>query len=1040
MINRGRGRLARGACWLALGLAGMSPGHGAREVVGLDGEWRVVFDRTNGGVGASWWRPAVFDGLASRGMPVPSCWEEHEEGYEGVAWYAREVGVPGGWRGRHVRLVFDAVNYRAEVWLNGAMVGGAESGFAPVAFDVTPHLEYGATNRLIVRVVGPAVRGERVDNYVSNETPHWRGAYLGGIWQSVRLVATDTVFVRDVFVEPRVGEGAAVVNVALANESFQPVPAVGAVEPVRGSGGPGGIPRTITSRKVRLAIEVAAAGAPGAAVAAREVDVEVPPGGRDLREVLRLDSSKLWSPEAPNLYVARVKVLEGGGAIDDASVRFGMREFTARGEDLFLNGERVFIKGAFWEGLYPVGLGHPRDPGIVRKEIRMAKQAGFNLLRPWRMAPVPMILDIADEEGILLVGSPAIACMGYWPEETPRMEEHWTRAFAEMIRRDRNHPSIVMWETTNEIVRKSLLVRRHRVSLAGRALDPTRMILDESGGARSVWGSFAYLPWSAEPVPVDDRHIYRRAPVDEAVYRQLAGYGREGQAVFVSEVGYGSFPDIAANVERFRREGNPKTPPYKYHEELLESLREVMEKHRLGEIFPDVTSLCMASQEVQALGNKQQLEALRANPKADGYCIHAYTDGDWVVGAGVLDLWREPKKLYGTLKEVQRPLYLAVRVSPANVYASKGAKLTVVSANDGAPVEGELEVAVLGAGGGDPAWSEKVAVSVPGRVKALMGRDLPAGSPLGRCRAIARLRRGGEIVSENGFDFMVFPDEALKPGAGEVSVIDPRGTVRKFLESRDVVARPFDAAACAGPLVVAQGNAWNEREAEQLVRAVDWVRRGGVAVWLDPPGEYERTGQPVYQDPEKNFMMRFQHLKRKPAEEWPNPVTRSGIFPVALRHRNAEGGWIPANHYARKHPIFEGAEVAGFMDWPWQNVAPRKTLVNLDVPSIAGTVSWESYHDYRAETKVWHGVDVGVLAHGRGKMILSMLEIVPHLGADPLADRLMRNLMAFARSEQGGVEPAGDLSAEIAQKVGEFGRLRGDWDAKVKAAEAMPWP
>lgn len=108
-----------------------------------------------------------------------------------------------------------------------------------------------------------------------------------------------------------------------------------------------------------------------------------------------------------------------------------------------------------------------------------------------------------------------------------------------------------------------------------------------------------YLPWSAEPVPLDDRHIYRRAPVDEAVYRQLAGYGREGQAVFVSEVGYGSFPDIAANVERFRREGNPKTPPYRYHVELLESLREVMEKHRLGEVFPDVTSLCMASQEVQ---------------------------------------------------------------------------------------------------------------------------------------------------------------------------------------------------------------------------------------------------------------------------------------------------------------------------------------------------------------------------------------------------------------------------------------------------------
>jgi len=1034
----------------------------------LDGDWQIVFDRENVGVERGWHEPAVFAELSARTIPVPSCWEEHEEDYEGVAWYAREVGAPAEWQGRHVRLRFDAVNYYAEVWLNGDMVGGEESGFTPVELDVTQLLRYGEANTLIVRVTGSAVRSERVDRYVCNEVAHWRGAYVGGIWQSVRLIATDAVFVRDVFVEPRLGSSEAVVNVEVANEMFQPMPEPGAVEPVGPGRGPM-VASPIRSRKVTMTVSIEPAGVRSApplgashprrvsgrviasptpeegamtgALQTKTVDLVVPPGGLTVSETLKLDTAIPWSPDNPHLCRATVQLTEEGGEIHCESVRFGMRELTIEGTNFTLNGERVFIKGAFWEGLYPVTLAHPRDPEIVRREIRMAKEAGFNLLRPWRMPPSPMILDLADEMGMMLVGSPAIACMGYWPEETPRMEHHWAKALTGMVRRDRNHPSVVMWETTNEIVRKSMLIRRHRVSLAARALDPTRMILDESGGARSVWGSFVYPPYSTEPTPVDDRHLYCRAPVEHAVYEQLRTYGADGQPVLVSEVGYGSFPDIVANVARYRHEGNPKTPDYRYHHELLESLEQVMDEHNLRELFPDATALCRSTQEIQALGNAQQLEALRINPKAGGYCIHAFTDGDWVVGAGVLDMWREPKPLFDALKMVQKPLHLALRVTPGNVYASRGATLSVTAVNDGPAIEGDLRVTVCAADGGE-LWASTTPVAIPQCVTPLLEEPLATDEWSGTCVATAQLVSNGSIVVEARAELRVFADADAAPGVDALTIIDAKGALRTYCGAHGVTVRAFDSSGSIdGPAFVAPQDAWNEAELARLVQLMDWIERGGVAVWLDPPAAFEDHGQPVYRDPRINFMVRFQQGKERIAGPRPNFLIQTGVFPLGLRCRSAQGLWIPVGHYARKHPAFDGLPIEGFMNAVWQNVAARRTLTNLPGPCIAGSVSWDSYHDYRAETKCWHGIDLGTLRHGEGTMILSTLNILPHLGKDPVADRMLRNLIAFATSLQGEVAPpSSDLSIKTADRVAAYRRLRDEWDAKLGAAEAEPWP
>jgi beta-galactosidase len=964
---------------------------GPRTTVSLDGPWRIVFDRDNVGHTQDWHKPAVLDDQLGREIPVPSCWEEHEQDYEGVAWYARRIDAPEEWAGRNVRVRFDAVNYLAQMWVNGQVVGEHEGGYGPFEFDLSDHLDYGRANVLTLRVVGPAIVSERVDTLVRNATPHWRGGYVGGIWQSVGIVVTDPVYVADLFIEPRLNQSLAEAHVELANNS-------------------------INSRGGRLEATVATVRQPDEPVVTKQVEVVVPPGGRRISVTLPIENVTPWSPDNPHLYVARVRLIAKKGTgpicrngpegashkldlspflIDEVDTRFGMRSFTVQDGNFYLNGKRIFIKGAFWEGQYPGTLAHPRDMAIVRKEIEMAKQAGFNMLRPWRMPPVPAIIDLCDEMGMLLSGAPAVENMGYWPEETPQMERRWTDDMVAMVKRDRNHPSIVLWETANEIIRKSNLLPRHRITVAARAADPTRLIIDESGGSRAPWGSHVYLPYSSEPTPMIDRHIYLPAPLNQRDYNHLQTYGEADQGTLISEVGYGGAPDLADNVRRYWENGNPKTPDYRFHVRLLDSLNELMDKHELRELFPDASALCLATQELQADGNKLQLEALRTNPKVDGYCLHAYTAGDWVVGAGVLDIWRQPKLLYQACAEVQAPVYLAIHAEPQNVYAYKGTTLTVTAVNDGAAMEADLAVSVRDESGQTrPLFSKPV--DVGNGITSLFEHKLDTTGQCGMLTVTARLTKDATTIVSNSYPLFVLKIDQLKPPAERVALIEPKQRLQSFFKGCGVEAVRFgDGWNATGLVVIAQADAWTEQQLAEFNRLMDWVKSGGTAIWLTPPTNEVYIGQPIYRQPEKNHMMQL----RGQTEPWPLRTSRlinEGVFPFKLNSRTARGMWIPVGHYTRNHPIFDGLPTGGFMGHPYQNVVANYTITNLPGKAIAGSVSWDVIRDYRGPTEWWHGADMAVLEYGEGELILSTLRIVENLGRDPVADKLLFNLIKWS--------------------------------------------
>ena len=206
--------------------------------------------------------------------------------------------------------------------------------------------------------------------------------------------------------------------------------------------------------------------------------------------------------ESPFLYRLEIDLLDGEETIDGHGASFGMCRFVIQDGDYLLNGGWLLVRSPFFEGLYPTGLAAPPDEAFVRHELQPAKDAGLNLIRLWRKPQPPIVYDVADEIGLLFVGTMPIECMSRWLTMTPYAERRIRNEVRESVRRDRNHPCIVSWEIFNEITRSALQRIKQRVSREARKLDLSRFILDESGGFGG--GAFIYPPNSTEPVQINN--------------------------------------------------------------------------------------------------------------------------------------------------------------------------------------------------------------------------------------------------------------------------------------------------------------------------------------------------------------------------------------------------------------------------------------------------------------------------------------------------------------------------------------------------------
>ncbi len=569
------------------------------------GPWRLRLDEGNRGKQDGWYRQEPSEAVAkSYEVGVPGCWQEYVSGLGGgIGWYFKKFEIPRDLAGRVLRLKFWAVDYFTEVWVNGEKVGEHEGGYTPFEMEITRVARVGGDNRLAVRVVDPprplnqrllglpGWKGKTdgvVDGFNFMQIPmghqSWQeGFNFGGIWQPVELLDTDPVYISDVFIEPKLSEGLIEAHVEVTSKEQRKLR-----EEVE-----------ITVRPWKEEREIVGRGRHAAEVSAGTQT-------SDLRIEIR--DPRAWSPDDPFLYVAEVSVEAGGKVRDRLEVRFGLREFTVKDGYFHLNGKRIFVKGGHHQGTYPTTLEYPPTREFAYKEVRTIKEAGFNFCRLW-VKPAPLsFLDAADELGLMLQEEPPLSLM----EDSPKMLERSVREVREMVARDRNRASIVIWNMINECDPPVKYVRQQ--CQAAREVDPTRLITESAGGP-----SHYYLPYSSEGISYLDEHPYPGAPIADNVYEYNRTRGVVGQLCFFSEYGYGGMNDVDSVLANYGPHPKAYMEDYAGHVVLKRKRDKAYEESGLlKQVFGGIEDWREACQTVQADTVRLHSEAMRSNPAMGG--------------------------------------------------------------------------------------------------------------------------------------------------------------------------------------------------------------------------------------------------------------------------------------------------------------------------------------------------------------------------------------------------------------------------------------
>ncbi|MCK5489799.1 MAG: DUF4982 domain-containing protein, partial [Gemmatimonadetes bacterium] len=375
---------------------------------------------------------AAFDDTGWRSVDLPHDWSiegPYDEnattggrgGYlpTGIGWYRRSFTLPDGPPDRRITIEFDGVYENSDVWINGHHLGNRPYGYISFAYDLTPHL-----------VEGENVVAVRVDNSRQPNTRWYSGS---GIYRHVWLTVTESLHVAQwgTFVTtPEVDSARAVVDVRtrIVNDGTRERP---------------GRLRSVILDPT------------GSEVARAEASFTLSAGEAiDLAQQLRVDAPALWSPDTPVLYALRATVLDSAGqAVDETATPFGIRRIAYDADRGFLlNGQRLKMLGVnLHHGGGPVGAAVPE--AVWERRLLKLKEMGVNAVRTAHNPPAPEFLDLTDRLGFLVMDE----AFDEWTHG--KVEFGYNQYFADwadrdlvdFMRRDRNHPSVVLWSLGNEI-------------------------------------------------------------------------------------------------------------------------------------------------------------------------------------------------------------------------------------------------------------------------------------------------------------------------------------------------------------------------------------------------------------------------------------------------------------------------------------------------------------------------------------------------------------------------------------------------------------
>jgi beta-galactosidase len=422
------------------------------DSMSLDGTWRFYFERSNYNFGTppnvvlppptqpAFQQPGYVETAGWTNLPVPGNWEMY--GFSPCTYYVPDdtcglyrywFQIPQSWQGRRVYLYFDGVLDGAQIWLNGQPVpvnesswnimNYHESGWTGFQVDLTSQAHFGTTNLIAVRVI---------KNTPSNDLDTGDYFFLGGIDRPVTLYSVPQTNIADVQVSTFVTNGVATVDVlADVNDGNTATPVSMLLDGV-------------------------------------ETDTKATNGTATFSQVI--NQPKLWSAEFPNLYPLILQLKDTNGDVTETVTnRVGIRQLTITNGVLLLNGVPVKFAGVGDHDSTPTN-GSAIPPGFWYNELKMMKAANINAIRTCHYPYDSALYDAADELGMYVSDElPYCWCDPETPEAN--FEPAFVQRAEETVRRDRNHPSVVIWAIGNENTAGNNL---QVVANLVHSLDPTR--------------------------------------------------------------------------------------------------------------------------------------------------------------------------------------------------------------------------------------------------------------------------------------------------------------------------------------------------------------------------------------------------------------------------------------------------------------------------------------------------------------------------------------------------------------------------------------
>jgi len=885
----------------------------------LNGVWNFITD-PSGSLNVS----ALASAADARWLEVPGSWQSQFadlRDYAGVAWYWRTVQVEALEPGEVALLHFGAVDYHAGVFVNGRLVGSHDGGYLPFEFDVTSFLDDGA-NQIAVRVVDPGLKPRQVEGIRYAEIPHGKQNWYvqtSGLWQAVELKILPRTHLGGVHVTAG-ADGRFNISVHITNP-----PPVGT--------GPGSL--AIGAKMLDPDGKIAWQG--------REA---VDPHQGVLLFTGSLQNAKLWSPTDPALYTLQVHTSNGDGK----SCRFGFRTFETRDGKFYLNGQVIYLRGALDQAFYPETIYTPPSLDFLKGEMREAKALGLNLLRCHIKVPDPRYLEAADETGMLVWYE-----IPNWDKLTAESERRAFETLRGMVKRDWNHPSIVIVSIINESWGVNLKEAAGRAWLKGayrqaKKLVPGWLVDDNSACCNNF-----HLA-----TDLADFHQYDSIPDHAADFDRFVGdlatrprrlfspYGdavpKGNEPLMLSEFGNWGLPFV------------PETKPW-WFERDYEGRRSILPRgvdkrfadYQYGTLFPDLHALEAATQQHEFKSLRYEIASLRSHAPIQGYVITEFTDVMWESN-GLMDMWRHPKNFSAQLGALQQDDAVLIRAPKHNFFSGSKAGADIYFSHysqrdlSGAKVNWKVEGASLEGSFALPDVPVGSAVKV-----GTISFSVPAGATPSQNVLSVEVVAGNETVAKNSLDLFFYPHEEPEfPPV--ISFHDPKGSLQRL--QNDMRARDYFEASSgeAHPVLIA--SVFDDTVKKAL-------EAGRVAILLADDQQTLAPGIEI--------------------------VPRKGIL---------TGDWISNFAWVRKNE--QPFKKIGFETLPGfesEVVTPHAVVRGVPGNEFQDVLAGDFYG--------WIHSNVGTLVqarYGKGKLLICTFALETTYGTDPYATYLLDALVNYAAS------------------------------------------